>query len=120
MLAGAVAICSAASPALAEREPSTKLVRCGEESCLQISGYRDDPASIVRLNGEVVTADGGQDWQVRLPIETVRQWSAPNARTIEVSLLDPETAQVTSASTSLPIGLLGDISSLAFLEVRSP
>jgi hypothetical protein len=107
-LLGAILIGSFASPAMAS-EASTKVVRCGEDSCLQISGRRDDPDSIVSINGRVVSVEGEHRWRVRLPIETVREWSDPYARTIEVSLQHPETQFETSASVDLPIGLLGGV-----------
>jgi len=106
---GALAFGSLAAPAIAASEPSTRLVRCGEESCLRVNGYRDDPASIVSINGRVVPVEGKRSWQVHLPVEVVRQWSAPYARTIEVSLQDPETQLETAASVDLPIGLLGGV-----------
>ena len=119
-LAGVIAIVSLASPALAESEPSTKLVHCGAQSCLQVSGYRSDPSAIVRLNGQAVDVEGKYGWEVNLPIETVRSWSAPYARSIEVSIHNPETEQVTSVTADLPIGLLGGVTDLARLEVRAP
>lgn len=116
----AVAIANIAAPASAASEPRTRLVRCGEESCLQVSGYRDNPAATVSLNGEPVAVEGKRNWQVRLPLSAVRQLAYPNAQSIEVSLVNPLTMQETSADASLPIGLLGDISQLAFVEVRAP
>jgi hypothetical protein len=103
---------------MAASEPSTKLVRCGDESCLQISGRRADPATTVRINGHVVPVEGEHGWQVRLPVETIRQWSVPYARTIEVSLHEPEARDETISSVDLPIGLLGGVTELASLVVR--
>lgn len=119
-LLSAIVAIGASSPALAGSGPQTKLVRCGEESCLQVSGYRDDSASIVSLNGEAVSVEGEENWRIRLSLDTVREISSPNARTIEVSLLNPLTERETLADADLPIGLLGDISQLAFIEVRAP
>lgn len=112
-LAGAIAVGSLASPAAA-REHRAKLVSCGEESCLQIAGHRADPAATVSINGREVAVEGENRWRVRLPVATVRLWSAPNARTIEVSLGDGEAG----TSVDLPIGLLGTVTNLAALEVR--
>ena len=118
-LTGAFAIGNLASPATAAPEPSAKLVRCGAESCLRISGQRESSASIVRINGYVVLAEGKRRWEVDLPIDTVRDWSAPYARTIEVSLRDPDTQSWASASVDLPIGLLGGLTNLASLVVST-
>lgn len=116
--AGTIFFGSLASPSMAASEPSTRLVRCGDDSCLQISGRRSDPATIVRINGHVVPVEGEHGWRVRLPVETIRQWSVPYARTIEVSLHEPEARDEAISSVDLPIGLLGGVTELASLVVR--
>lgn len=116
-LIGATIIGSLASPAMGMSRPSARLIRCGAESCLQISGRRDDRAMIVSVNGHVVAVEGKHRWRVRLPVEAVRQWSARYARTIEISLRDPETQGVTTASVDLPIGLLGGLKDLSSLVI---
>ena len=113
----AIAIASLASPAMASSDPRSKLVRCGNESCLKVSGHRDDPKAIVSINGHQVSVKGRRDWKVRLPVETVRQWSLPRARTIMVSYRDPDTHFETSSAADLPIGLLGHRGDLASLVV---
>lgn len=114
---GATIIGSLASPGTAASEPSARLIRCGEQSCLQISGRRDDPAAIISINGYVVPVEGEHGWRVRLPVEVVRQWSAPYARTIEVSLHDPEAQREIVAIVDLPVGLLGGTTDLASLVI---
>lgn len=106
-----------AEPAMAGSPPGTKLVRCGEQSCLVVSGHRDNPAAAVIINGHEVAAKGRHGWQVRLPVETVREWSLPHARTIEVALRDPGTLRQTSVEAHLPVGLLGHVTNLASLVV---
>ena len=116
-LPGALVVAGLASPAMAAPEPSTKLVSCGTESCLLISGHREDPASTVSINGQEVSVTGKHRWRVSVPVATVRQLAAPYARTIEVSLRQPGTQQETFATADLPIGLLGHVTTLASLEV---
>lgn len=117
-LTGLLLIAGVAAPARAAPEPSAKLVRCGAGSCLRISGHRRNAAAIVRVNGHAVSAEGERHWKVDLRVETVRDWSAPHARTIEVSLHDPETPHGSRTRVDLPIGLLGGLTSLASLVVR--
>jgi hypothetical protein len=114
---GAAIIATLALPATAASEPSTKLIRCAEQDCLQISGRRADPAAIISINGHAVPVEGEHRWRVRLPVEVVRQWSAPHARTIEVSLRSPEMQGETVTSVDLPIGLLGGTTDLASLVI---
>lgn len=113
-IAGTIALACFPAPAMAAREPSARLVECGGENCLLVTGHREDPAAPVSINGRTVEVEGRRRWRARLPVETVRLWSATHARTIEVSLGDGET----SMSVALPIGLLGNVTDLATLEVR--
>lgn len=117
-LAGALLLGSLASPAIAAPEPSAKLVRCGAESCLRVAGYRDDPTAIVSINGHVVPVEGERRWKADLPVAVVREWSAANARTIDVSLAGPEAQRETVTRVNLPIGLLADATVLAALEIN--
>jgi hypothetical protein len=110
---------SLATPATAATEPSAKLVRCGVESCLRVSGERGSAAALVKINGHVVPAEGERSWKIDLPLDTVRAWSTLHARTIEVSLDDPRTDDGGSARVDLPIGLLGGVSNLASLVVST-
>jgi hypothetical protein len=116
-MVGALTAAALSSPAAAAPEPSAKLVRCGAESCLRLSGYRETPASIIQVNGYTVRADGERRWAVELPVNTVRNWSPLHARTIEVTLVDPATERSETAEVDLPIGLLGDVTRLASLVV---
>lgn len=115
---GAIIVASFGSPALAAHEPSTKLVRCGAQSCLVVTGHRDDPAATVSINGRAVEVEGKRGWRASLPVETVRRWSAPFARTLDISLQSPGAEQKTTTSVDLPIGLLGHVTDLASLEIR--
>lgn len=114
--ASAVLLGTPASPALAAPETSAKLVRCGSQSCLRIAGRRDDPTFTVSVNGHVVPVEGERHWKTQLPVEVVREWSAANARTIEVSLGTPE-RQREITHVDLPIGLLADTATLAALVI---
>jgi hypothetical protein len=104
-----------APAAMAAQTPDTRLVSCGQDSCLLVSGYRVDASSEVRINGHQVPVEGRQTWKVRLPVETVRSWSAPRARTIEVTVLG--SGDETTKRADLPIGLLGHVTELASLTI---
>ena len=104
---------SLAGPAFAAPALNTRLVNCRSESCLLISGNRPDPRSAVRVNGHAVSVEGRNKWRVRLPVSTVRAWSAPSARTMMVSVGDM------LEKVDLPIGLLGHSNDLAMLVVRA-
>ncbi len=113
----AVVLGSLASPAIAAPEANARLVHCGAQSCLRITGQRENSASTVGINGHAVRVEGNRTWQADLPVELVREWSPPYARTVEVSLQNPETQRQTVTSIDLPIGLLGVTTNLASLVV---
>lgn len=108
----ALAVSAISSPALANA-PATKLVRCGAANCLQITGHRSDSDAPVAVNGHTIEVDGGLRWRTRLPISSVRAWSQPYARTVDVQIA----GEVMEAS--LPVGMLGTHKDLAMLVVRA-
>jgi len=116
LAAGALAaamMVGSATPAWAE--PSAKLVKCAAGHCLLVSGHREDAASPVRINGHAVAVEGRRNWRARLPLESVREWSAPFARSITVASGDEQAEQA-----DLPIGLLGHVTDLASLVISAP
>ena len=114
---GAVLGAHIASPALGAAEPRTRLVDCEAGSCLLVTGRRAHAASPISINGHAVSVEGARKWRAVLPVTTVREWSAPFARTITVSVADTATRIESSAEADLPIGLLGH-AELAMLVVR--
>lgn len=100
------------APVLAADAPATRLVECGTQSCLLVSGRRDDALAPVSINGHQVAVTGARKWRVRVPVTTVRAWSAPHAQSISV-----EVGQVTH-EPRLPVGMLGPKRDLALLVVR--
>ena len=103
------------APACAATEPRTRLVACETGSCLLVTGHRANAAEVVSINGRAVSAEGARNWRVRVPVDTVRKWSAPFARTIVVSVVDAGTRTDATAEVDLPIGLLGQVEDLALV-----
>ncbi|WP_156840201.1 hypothetical protein [Novosphingobium aquimarinum] len=106
-------------PAHAKFSPKTELVRCGKDDCLRVSGHREEASHVISLNGVPVAAEGKNDWRVDLPIDAVRKMCGPRAQAIEVTLRDPQTRRESLARARLPIGLLGDSSKLAAIEITA-
>ena len=84
-----------------------------------VTGSREDMESAVAINGHAVSVEGARKWRATLPVDTVRSWSAPYARTITVSIVAAETRESASAEARLPIGLLGYAEDLAMLVVSA-
>jgi hypothetical protein len=116
---GILLVAAFASPASATTEPKTRLVSCDVGSCLLVTGRRADATSTVTINGHAISVQGARKWRASLPVDTVREWSEPYARTITVSVVDDETRESASAGADLPIGLLGHAEDLAMLIVRA-
>ena len=118
LTAAAALLAATLVPAAASAAPQAKLVSCDPVDCLQVSGTRASRDAAVLINGHAVAVEGGRRWRVRLPVETVRGWSSPRARTIRVTLATPTQDRAIEHETELPIGLLGGRIDLAALVVR--
>ncbi|VWX54295.1 conserved exported hypothetical protein [Novosphingobium sp. 9U] len=122
LVSALLAAAAIGSPAVAQSAPSTRLIDCGEESCLLVTGHRERVSDEIRINGHLVDVQGQRTWRVRLPLATVREWSTPFARRIEVSS-HPARARTdmaradTAEHARLPIGLLGHVPDLASLVI---
>ena len=114
--AAAALLASAVQAAPSRIGASTRLQRCGTETCLLVTGRRSDPAASVSLAGHEVRVQGARRWRASLPLDTVRRWSASFARSIAVQVAGPAGGEMRA---SLPIGLLGQEVDLAFLDVRA-
>ena len=96
-----------------------RLVNCDAGNCLLVRGHRPSSSAIVRINDHVVEVRGRHSWQVSLPVATVEAWSAPFARTLRVSVLDPAGPADLTDTVRLPTGLLGHNQELALLVVHA-
>ncbi|MEW9857065.1 hypothetical protein [Novosphingobium sp. M1R2S20] len=54
---------------------------------------------------------------MRLPLGTLREWSEPFARTVDVAVVDLDMDEATISRATLPIGLLGHVAELDTLIV---
>lgn len=100
------------------RGDDARLRPCGEDTCVVLTGRRDRATDGVTVAGHPVAARGGRRFEVAVPLDRVRAWSVPHARTIALGTLSG-TGDQTTRDVRLPIGLLGHVTELAALEVRS-
>ena len=117
---GVLMALAAASLPVQAQASTVKLVRCGAGDCLLVRGHRNSDQAAVRVNERAVEAKGGRSWRVRLPVQTVRDWSAPFARTLSISVVDPAGSVERTEAVRLPVGLLGQNLELASLVVHAP
>jgi hypothetical protein len=114
---GAVVMAAFGPAAMAASEPRTKLVSYGTQTALLVSGHRADSAAQVDINGHPVAVEGGTSWRVMLPVDTVRAWSTPMARSIAITVRTSAADTAETQPAALPIGLLGHVTDLAVLEI---
>lgn len=114
VLAGVGSAILTVSPAAAG-EITTRVAGCAEGSCLVVTGHRAEAEAAVSINGRAVHTQGGRKWRAQVPVETLREWSLPLARTITVSITDRGIRRDSEAR--LPIGLLGHAEDLAYLVI---
>jgi len=113
--AGAVVTAAPANAHLA----TARVVTCDAGNCLLVQGVRSSSDAVIRINDRVVEVEGGRSWQVRLPVATIQDWSAPFARTVQVSVANPVGSAERTDAVRLPVGLLGHNLELASLVVRA-
>lgn len=95
-----------------------RLRDCGGQTCLVIDSRRRDSRAIVSVAGRPVAVQGGRAFRIALPLDTVRDWSAPFARSIALRVDEPG-GRGSEQSVRLPIGLLGNTTQLAAVEVSA-
>jgi hypothetical protein len=114
-----IALAATTAAASANAHPATvRVINCDTASCVLVRGHRSTSEAVIRINDRVVEAEGGRSWQVRLPVTTVQDWSAPFARTLRVSVTDAARSTERTEAVRLPVGLLGHNLELASLVVR--
>lgn len=106
-----------ALPGLAAAEPSARLVHCGSDTCLRLSGNRADPAATVRIAGRVIPVEGAKAWRATLPLTAARDIVDRSGQTMTITLTDPRTGIEQSEAAMLPPGALGKPVELASLTV---
>jgi hypothetical protein len=108
-----------AAPLQAAHAPQARLVHCGGETCLRISGHRQGPAVAIRIDGRDLAVDGGRTWQITVPLAMARAWAAPSGGALTVTLVDTQGGTESTETAVLPPGALGRRVELASLVVRA-
>jgi hypothetical protein len=117
LVAASAVVGFSATGAVAAPRQNARLVSCAPTDCLLVSGRRADADLPVFINGHLVQAQGGRHWKVLLPVETVRAWSMPGARSIDVTTSAEVAGNSVTSAVKLPVGMLGSITELASLVI---
>ena len=113
------ALSAGAAPAQAERPTRARLITCGAESCLHLSGHRNSPSITVQVNGRDLPVEGDRTWQVIVPLSTARTWPLGHDYSVALTLVDVQTGTERAVTVALPPGSLGARLELASLVVRA-
>jgi hypothetical protein len=113
------AILSAALPAAAERPAGARLVHCGAETCLRLSGQRDGVGIAVQVDGRDLPVTGERSWQATVPLAEARTWRLTRGYAVPVTLVDRAGGAERTVAVAVPPGALGARVELASLIVRA-
>lgn len=116
-----LALSGMAATATAQPATTARLVARAAGDRLLVRGHRASPHADVRINGHPVAVAGGTAWRVELPVATVRDWSAANARILHVTVGDlaVDGAGGEGVAVRLPTGMFARDIELASLIVRA-
>lgn len=110
---------AAGVPAAAERPASARLVHCGAETCLRLSGQRAGVAIAVRVDGRDLPVTGERSWQATVPLAEARAWRLTRGYAVRVTLVDRADGAERTVAVAVPPGALGAHVELASLIVRA-
>jgi hypothetical protein len=107
------------APAQAERQTRARLVSCGENNCLRLSGYRERADMVVRLGERDLAVEGDHAWQATVPLDVARAWPIARNYALRVVLVDPDAETERVETVMLPPGSLGSRTEIASLIVSA-
>ena len=96
-----------ATPGSTFAAPRTRLVHCGDATCLRISGRRPHAAVAVRVAGHTLRVEGKRAWRATVSLATARGWAGTRDGTLPVTLIDVRTGSESTELAMLPPGALG-------------
>ena len=107
------------APAQAERQTRARLVPCGENSCLRLSGYRARADMVVRIGEHDLAVEGDRAWQATVPLDLARAWPIARNYALRVAFVDPDAGTERVETVMLPPGSLGSRTEIASLIVSA-
>jgi hypothetical protein len=109
----------AATPGPAMAASRARLVHCGDQTCLRVSGHRSDAALMIRIGEQLVAVEGDRAWHATVPLSTARGGANASLDTLTLTMTDRNTGVETVDMVALPPGALGRRVELATLDVRA-
>ena len=97
----------------------SRLVHCGADTCLRLSGHRSNAAVAVRIAGHDLAVTGDRSWHATVPLSTARDWPSSSRGTLTLTLVEMSTGTETVDAAIMPPGALGRRVELATLTVHA-
>lgn len=121
MLVSLGLFCSLATiaPAQAGWQAKARLVHCGADTCLRLSGYRPRETMIVRVGLRDLAVEGDRAWRATIPLDVSRTWPITRTYALRVTLVDPDAGTERIETVMLPPGSLGSRTEIASLIVSA-
>jgi hypothetical protein len=114
-----IAVATVAAPGQAQAAPDARLVHCGQDTCLRISGRRANAEVAIRIGGHELAAQGERNWRITVPLAIARGWMMPSGDALELTLVDPRNNTTSLQKSVLPPGALGRRVELVTLVVSA-
>lgn len=108
-----------ATPGSVTAAPRARLVHCGDETCLRISGRRSHSAVIVQIAGHDLAVEGEHAWRTTVPLRTARGWVNRSGDMLMLTLADTQAGTERIDAVALPPGALGKRVELATLVIQA-
>jgi hypothetical protein len=109
----------AAIPGAAVAGPRSRLVNCGDKTCLRISGHRSSSAVTIRIAQKPLTVEGDRAWRATVPLSTAREGANASLDRLMLTMTDVKTGVEMVDTVALPPGALGRRVELASLDVNA-
>jgi hypothetical protein len=106
-------------PGAALAATQAKLVHCGQETCLRLSGHRAHTQVAVRVAGHTLAVEGDRAWHATVPLATARDWASASGSVMMLTLTDGQAGGERQEAVTLPPGALGRRVELATLMVSA-
>ncbi|WP_332782768.1 hypothetical protein [Sphingomonas sp. PB2P19] len=105
--------------AQAKTQTRARLVHCGADSCVRLSGQRLRATTAIRVGGRELAVEGGRSWQATIPLATARTWPIARDYAVRVVFADSDAGTEATEMVPLPPGALGMRTQIASLVVSA-
>ena len=119
LVLGLLGVLVTVTPVQAGQSARARLVSCGENTCMRLSGYRPRTAMVVRIGGHDIAVAGDRAWEAAVPLAVARTWPTTRNYAVRLALVDPDARTEQVETVMLPPGSLGSRTEIASLTISA-